>query len=74
MLEMHAIANGDGTYSVQIVAQFKDGLRQFVHPRAYIKTDELAVDELPGRQTLHFQVNNQQIPQEVFQQFVNIHM
>ena len=73
MREMHAVANGDGTYTVTVVAQFKEGLRQFVHPHAYIKYDELVLDELPSRQTFHFQVGNQEIPPEVFQQFVNMH-
>ena len=71
MRELHAVANGDGTFTVQILAQFDEGLRQYVHPHAYIKTDGLVMDEIPRMQSVHFQVNNQEIPPEVFQQFVN---
>ena len=70
MRELHAFANGDGTFTVQVIGQFKEGFRQFVNPHAYIATDGLVLDEIPGMQSVHFQVGNQEIPPEVFQQFV----
>ena len=73
MRELHATSNGDGTFTVQVVAQFREGLRQFVHPHAYIAYDELVLDEIPGMHSIHFQMGNQEIPPEVFQQFVNMH-
>lgn len=69
MRELHATANGDGTYTVQVIGQFPDGLKGFVHPNAYIKMDG-TVDQLPGMQSIHFQVGDQPIPEEVFKQFV----
>lgn len=68
--ELHATANGDGTYTVQIVGQFPDGLKSFIHPHAYIKMDG-TVDQLPGMQSIHFQVGDQQIQEEAFRQFVD---
>lgn len=72
MRELHATANGDGTYTVQVIAQFPDGLKRFVHPHAYIRMDG-TVDQLPGMQTIHFQVGDHPIPDEIFQQFMNQH-
>lgn len=70
MQEIHAISNGDGTYTVQIVGMFREGVRQLTHPRAYICTDGLVLDEIPSMQQVHFQFGNQAVPPEVFQQFV----
>lgn len=70
MVELHAFANGDGSFTVQIIGQCPEGYRQYVNHHAFIKTDGLVLDEIPQMQSVHFQVGNQEIPQEVFQQFV----
>ena len=43
--EIHAVANGDGTYSADIIANFgRQGLQRFQTPKCYIKVDELVLD------------------------------
>lgn len=71
MQELHAFANGDGSFTVQIIGRSPEGFRQYVNPHAYIKTDGLVLDEIPQMQSVHFQFGNQEIPPEVFQQFMN---
>lgn len=61
MQEMHAIANGDGTYQVIFIAAFRDGLRQYAVPDAIIKMDNIVADET-GRQTVRFVVNGREVP------------
>ena len=61
MQEMHAVANGDGTYQVVFLAAFKDGLRQYAVPDAIIKMDNIVADET-GRQTVRFTVNGREQP------------
>lgn len=61
MREMHAFANGDGTYTVHFVAVFKDGLRQYSVPDAQITMDKIVADE-SGRQTFKFVVNGREVP------------
>ena len=52
IVELHAVANGDGTYSIQFISQFPDGLRQFTVPDASMKVDNVVADET-GQQRMH---------------------
>ena len=52
MQELHAVNNGDGTYTVQVIAKFREGFRQYVTNNAHIKMD-CVVDEIPTRQPVH---------------------
>lgn len=46
MQEIHAVANGDGSYSADIIANFgKYGLQRFQTPMCYIKVDQIIVDQ-----------------------------
>ena len=56
MLELHAHANGAGTYQVVFVTSLQDGLHQYSVPDAHITMEDIVADET-GRQTVHFTVN-----------------
>lgn len=45
ILELHAVSNGDGTYTIQFVNQFPDGVRQYQVPDALLKVDNIVADE-----------------------------
>ena len=57
MQELHAYANGDGTYQVAFIAQCQDGLHQFAVPDAVIQMDKIVADET-GRQTIKIVMNS----------------
>ena len=61
MQEMHAVANGDGTYQVVFTTAFRDGLRQYSVPDAIITMDNIVADET-GRQTVRVVVNGREVP------------
>ncbi len=54
ILELHAVANGDGTYTIQFVNQFPDGVRQYQVPDALLKVDNLVADESGRRRVQVF--------------------
>ena len=44
--EVHAVSNGDGSYTADIIANFgQQGLQRFQTPRCYISVDELVLDQ-----------------------------
>ena len=45
ILDLHAVANGDGTYTIQFISQFPDGIRQYQVPDVLLKVDNLVADE-----------------------------
>ncbi len=59
ILELHAVANGDGTYTIQFVNQFPDGVRQYQVPDALLKVDNLVADE-SGRQRVQVFFNGKE--------------
>ena len=55
--EIHAVANGDGSYSADIVANFgRQGLRTYSTPRVFIDIkDDVVLDEQQQQQhVMHF--------------------
>lgn len=59
IVELHAVANGDGTYAVQFISQMQDGLHQFQTPDAMLKVDNLVLDEV-GHQRMHIIINGKE--------------
>ena len=59
ILDLHAVANGDGTYTIQFISQFPDGIRQYQVPDALLKVDNLVADE-SGRQRVQVFFNGKE--------------
>lgn len=59
IVELHATANGDGTYAIQFISQMQDGLHQFQAPDAILKVDNLVLDET-GHQRMHIIINGKE--------------
>lgn len=58
MQELHAFANGDGTYTVQILSIVNGVPQQFQTPNAAIKVDEDVIwDQVSGRKVVQFTFN-----------------
>ena len=62
MQELHAFANGDGTYSAQIISIVNGRVQQYTTPNVAIKVEEDVVwdsnSEDPNRRVVQFTFTN----------------